>query len=481
MSKILLIDLSSLFWCSWHATENDVSSDAIKLTLAAVRRAQTAYEGALTAICLDKGRSFRKELSPTYKAQRPEKDHSALNQLRDCKQQLTDAGYLLWGADGFEADDIIATAAMEAVGSGHLVCVASADKDLLQLLAMPGVCALRTYNSWEIMYPADVIAKVGIDPAGLGDFLALVGDKSDNIEGARGVGPVTAKKLLLDHYNLDGIYGRIDQLVTMGGGTLVTKTPEAAKVATPAVIQSLYDNKEKVLLARKLVTLRTDAPIKFREIFKKREPKAKEAPVTKDDHVEQIIADAIADKMPTIDAGLATPTGKASSNLIEMVGEITRARHLIADECTPSEIELFARACIKTGLDPFMRQIYCLKRKGRMAIQTSIDGFRLIAQRTGDYRGQEGPLWCGEDGIWKDVWLDKTPPSAARVGILRKDFERPVWSVARFADYNTGSPMWQKMGPTLVAKCAEALGLRRAFPQELSGMYTTEEMEQANE
>jgi 5'-3' exonuclease len=276
---ILLIDLSSLFWCSWHATENDVASDAIKLTMAGVRRCQNQNPGALTAICLDKGRSFRKDMAPTYKAQRPEKDHSALNQLRDCKQQLIDAGYLLWGVDGFEADDVIATVATKAVAEKYEVCIASADKDLLQLLAMPGVFALRTFNDWVVMHPGDVITKIGVDPAGLGDYLALVGDKSDNIEGAKGVGPVTAKKLLLDHYNLDGIYGRIDQLVTMGGGKLVTKTPEAAKVATPAVIQSLFDNKDKVLLARKLVTLRTDAPIKFEEIFEKREPKAaKEIP-----------------------------------------------------------------------------------------------------------------------------------------------------------------------------------------------------------
>lgn len=325
---ILLIDLSSLFWCSWHATENDIASDAIKLTMAAIRRCQNQFPGALTAICLDKGRSFRKELAPTYKAQRPEKDHSALNQLRDCKQQLIDEGYLLWGCDGFEADDVIATATTLAVAAMREVCIASADKDLLQLLALPGVHALRTFNDWQLMHPADVIAKIGVDPAGLGDFLALCGDKSDNIEGAKGVGPVTAKKLLLDHYNLDGIYGRIDQLVTMGGGKLVTKTTEARRVfglgpdgIGPAVIQSLYDNKEKVLLARKLVTLRTDAPIKFDEIFEKREPKAaKEIPDmdkqskfedarivdAKSEHAEQVIQDAAADKAHTSAAGCTT-------------------------------------------------------------------------------------------------------------------------------------------------------------------------------
>jgi hypothetical protein len=90
-------------------------------------------------------------------------------------------------------------------------------------------------------------------------------------------------------------------------------------------------------------------------------------------------------------------------------------------------------------------------------------------------------MWCGEDGVWKDVWLSKTPPAAAKVGIIRSDFKEPLWAVATWTSYVQASPMWTKMGPTMIAKCAESLGLRRAFPQELSGLYTSEEMEQAGE
>lgn len=159
--------------------------------------------------------------------------------------------------------------------------------------------------------------------------------------------------------------------------------------------------------------------------------------------------------------------------------QIQAVKDLIAKDCTDAELDLFSRVCERTGLDPFARQIYAIKRGGKMGVQTSIDGFRLTAQRTKKYRGQLGPFWCGEDGVWKDVWLAAKPPAAARVGIIHKDFAEPVWSVARFADYNAGSPLWQKMGPTMVAKCAEALGLRRCFPQELSNVYTAEEMDQA--
>ena len=152
----------------------------------------------------------------------------------------------------------------------------------------------------------------------------------------------------------------------------------------------------------------------------------------------------------------------------------------IAPGCSNDELRLFAYACQRTGLDPFSKQIYAIKRGGKMTIQAGIDGLRSIAERTGQLDGSISE-WCGDDGVWTDVWLGSKPPAAAKTTIWRKGAGHPFTGVARFADYNAGQGLWTKMGATMIAKCSEALALRKAFPADLSGVYSTDEMDQAVE
>jgi phage recombination protein Bet len=150
----------------------------------------------------------------------------------------------------------------------------------------------------------------------------------------------------------------------------------------------------------------------------------------------------------------------------------------IAPGCSNDELRLFAYACQRTGLDPFSKQIYAIKRAGKMTIQAGIDGLRAIAERTGQLDGSITE-WCGEDGQWTDVWLGSKPPAAAKTTIWRKGASHPFTGVARFQDYNAGQGLWSKMGAAMIAKCSEALALRKAFPADMSGVYSTDEMQQA--
>jgi phage recombination protein Bet len=152
----------------------------------------------------------------------------------------------------------------------------------------------------------------------------------------------------------------------------------------------------------------------------------------------------------------------------------------VAASLNKDQFLLFIEVCKHYRLNPMARQIYGFNdNKGRMVVQTSIDGFRLMAERTKLYGGQIGPEWCGPDGVWKDVWLEKEPPAAARVGIIRRDFDKPMWGVARYSSYAGTSPNWSKMPEVMISKCAESLAFRKAFPAEMGGLYTSDEMEQA--
>jgi len=155
-------------------------------------------------------------------------------------------------------------------------------------------------------------------------------------------------------------------------------------------------------------------------------------------------------------------------------------KRTICEGATDDELKLFMHVCKRSGLDPFARQIYAVKRndgdngKQRMTIQTSIDGFRLAASRSGEYAGSDDAVFDNEEN-----------PKKATVTVYRMVSGQrcPFTATARWSEYFPGDKkgfMWKKMPHVMLAKVAEALALRKAFPADLSGVYAKEEMDQAD-
>lgn len=170
-----------------------------------------------------------------------------------------------------------------------------------------------------------------------------------------------------------------------------------------------------------------------------------------------------------------------------LVRQVETLQELICKGANYDQLIMFCKVAARSGLDPFMKQIYGIIRDGKMTIQVGIDGLRLIAENSGLYDGQVGPFWCGPDGVWKDVWLDQeNPPSAAKVGVRKAGCTEIFWGIARYTSYVQKSgkgevtKIWKQMPDVMLEKCAEAKALRKAFPAKSQGLYTDDEMGQAD-
>jgi phage recombination protein Bet len=161
-------------------------------------------------------------------------------------------------------------------------------------------------------------------------------------------------------------------------------------------------------------------------------------------------------------------------NKNEIEGKVDLIKRLYCKGASNDELELFMHACKRTGLDPFMKQIYAIKRGGQMTIQTGIDGLRLVAERTANYSPGRESTFAYDD---KGILLSAT-------SYIKKRTSDGTWhevaATAYLDEYNAKQGLWNKMPRAMLSKCAEALALRKAFPAEMSGIYTMDEMQQAD-
>lgn len=468
--KVVLVDLSALFWSAWHSSAEEAASAARTRTLEAVARCR--LEGALIAICCDGANGFRKKIAPAYKAQRPERDHASLGELARTKDRLRADGYLLWEVETFEADDVIATALGMAHERGHEVRICSADKDLMQLLG-PGVELMRTHT-WKLMVADDVRKDFGIEAPQMVEWLALVGDKADNIAGCPGVGPKTATALLTKHGSLDGLWEALEAAGPTG------------RVMTPAVDANLRKSVIAVETAKKLIRLRADVPIAFDEIYERREPQPlAEEEIDMGETPEEAAPQTVEPERTPPPAQPAAPAVEAES--VALV-PAEYARQL--EPTSMGTAYKLAKALYASRLYsrfPTAEAIFAVVCRGRemgVGALTALDSFHIIEGKPSPSahfiiaRAKAHPdceyLQCIETTASASTWETKNRrnPQPTRLTYTIED--------AQAAGLLGGKPgNWQKRPAEMLRKTAGVQLARMEYPEAALGLYAVEEMEGA--
>ena len=243
MPLLLLVDGSSYLYRAFHALPDlrnkaGEPTGALYGVLNMLRRLESDYKADYKAVVFDaKGKTFRDDWYPEYKAHRPPMPEDLVQQIEPIHAAIKAAGWPVLMVDGVEADDVIGTLSMAAAVDGLETLISTGDKDLTQLVG-PQV---RWYNTMsnELLDEAGVEAKFGVPPNKIVDYLALVGDPVDGVPGVPKCGPKTAVKWLEQYGSLDGIIAHADEI----GGV---------------VGQNLRDHLAFLPLGRKLVTVASD-------------------------------------------------------------------------------------------------------------------------------------------------------------------------------------------------------------------------------
>ncbi len=262
--SLVLVDGSSYLYRAFHAlpmltTSSGRNAGAAKGVINMIRRLKKDYPGATIAVVFDaKGKTFRDDIYPEYKANRPSMPEELREQVEPIHAIIRAMGLPLLAIDGVEADDVIGTLSAQAAKAGHSVLVSTGDKDMAQLVN-EHVTLVNTMTG-SVMDPAGVQEKFGLPPELIIDYLALMGDKVDNIPGVSGVGEKTALALLQALGSMKDMYESLD------------KIPDLPIRGAKKLPEKLAAEKAKAELSYELATIKLDVelPLRFDEL--KHEP-----------------------------------------------------------------------------------------------------------------------------------------------------------------------------------------------------------------
>ncbi len=257
MKKLLIIDGNHLVHRAYHAyPQNFTSPDGRPVGMVygwcvMFLKALEIIKPTHVAICFDRpAPTFRKTMYAGYQANRPQMESELSDQIVFLQEALTQSGFPQFGVDGYEADDLIGTLALqaeEAYTDGDETIILSGDRDLLQLVDKytKEMMPLTGITNFQLLDPQGVKEKMGVGPEQIVDYKALVGDASDGYPGITGIGPKTAITLLEKYATFERVYEHLDEI-------------------SPRVVEKLTEFAEQGAMSKKLAQIVCDAPVHLR-------------------------------------------------------------------------------------------------------------------------------------------------------------------------------------------------------------------------
>lgn len=249
--SVYLIDGHALLYRAFYAiqdlsTSKGMPTNAIYGFLNMLRKIIREHEPEIMAVAFDmKAPTFRQKKYEEYKVHRKPMPDNLIPQVPKIKEIIEAYGIKICQMEGYEADDIIATLAKRAEKKGYDVTIVTGDKDALQLVDEK-IRVLSPHTTGDKIYDSDEVKnKYGVEPKEMTDLMALIGDTSDNVPGVKGIGKVTASKLINEYGSVEGVYKNID------------------KISSESVRKKLTEGKEMAQLSRELVELVEDVPVKL--------------------------------------------------------------------------------------------------------------------------------------------------------------------------------------------------------------------------
>ncbi|HFQ5327435.1 TPA: DNA polymerase I [Vibrio vulnificus] len=252
-NPLILIDGSSYLYRAFHAypgtmSNGDIPTNAVYGVVNMLRSMMRQFASDRIAVVFDaKGKTFRDDMYPEYKANRPPMPDDLRCQIEPLHQVIKAMGLPLIVIEGVEADDVIGTLAYQASQQGMPVLISTGDKDMAQLVD-DNITLINTMTN-VVMDRKGVIEKFGIPPELIIDYLALMGDKVDNIPGVPGVGDKTATALLQGIGGLSKLYDHLDDIAALGFR------------GSKTMAQKLVDNKDNASLSYQLATIKLDVAL----------------------------------------------------------------------------------------------------------------------------------------------------------------------------------------------------------------------------